>query len=430
MSHERDDLWALMQQGGARRASSSGAALSLPRVVGRGDSDVLDQVLDALAEPRDPELRPSDPYGLPVIAHHRTPLRLPGLLGHAVAGIAVAPLVVFASWVVTSLLRETPPAPVVATQEGTGTIAVSSEPSGAEIWVDGQRTGKSTPAELDGVVTEQAVEVSVRRPGFVAEPGAMSVRIPDGALLTTAHFQLKEATTFTILSDPTGARLELDGALMPGTTPFSLAPVPVGASRHLRVSHSGFVAKRLELRAKEPGAEVVQAELIPARRISIDSEPPGADVALDGEPVGMTPIEIEVPAKACFELRFERPGFAPATRSCRGAKGERLRVELRELPLRDALTKAERRRLSKASATLRWSSRSLALAKLRVARAERSLDRAAKAPHLFVGRLSKLQAKLDRAQRERERLEARVDQLRSEVDSIKHEGALRRSGLD
>lgn len=43
--------------------------------------------------------------------------------------------------------------------------------------------------------------------------------------------------------------------------------------------------------------------------VSIDSSPPGAMVFINGEEVGVTPLEVKLPRKINYEIRMEKAGF-------------------------------------------------------------------------------------------------------------------------
>lgn len=47
------------------------------------------------------------------------------------------------------------------------------------------------------------------------------------------------------------------------------------------------------------------------QKVTIDSTPPGAVVLINGEEVGVTPLEVELPRKVNHEVRIEKAGFQP-----------------------------------------------------------------------------------------------------------------------
>jgi len=96
-----------------------------------------------------------------------------------------------------------------------------------------------------------------------------------------------------VISRPIGAQVEVDGRLLPGETPLQL-PLPPGEARRVRVlldrhrPWSGTVDLL-------PGEQrVLSVELVPQRgQLDVRSNPSGAEVLLDGLPIGTTPLRLE-----------------------------------------------------------------------------------------------------------------------------------------
>ncbi|MFH1567631.1 MAG: PEGA domain-containing protein [Gemmatimonadota bacterium] len=117
----------------------------------------------------------------------------------------------------------------------TGRLAVQSEPPGAEVWLDGEPTGKRTPVLLDSLpVATHGLEL--RLPDYVSAETTCRVWLgeTDSVALTLA---LKPAT-LQLITDPPGARVYIDGVEQPAVTPGSYA---VAARRHqVRFERDGY----------------------------------------------------------------------------------------------------------------------------------------------------------------------------------------------
>ena len=132
-------------------------------------------------------------------------------------------------------------------------------------------------------------------------------------------------------SKPDGADVRVDGNTL-GVTPLE-TPLPVGVDAKIEVAKEGFVAYRSELKvpAEDAGVGVT---LVHGRTVSIDCEPFGAKVELDGEPIGTCPRELVVPAKRRFVLGAKSPGYQTWTKKMRRPRnGQAILARLKPLPL-------------------------------------------------------------------------------------------------
>ena len=113
-----------------------------------------------------------------------------------------------------------PPAP--------GDLVVTSEPPGADIMLDGEDTGQSTPhtfADLEGGVTHT---VSVSLDGWNVQPGSRTVEVPFGSKVTVPFTLSQGLGSLAVTSDPAGAAIRLDGALTGELTPFTFEDLAPG----------------------------------------------------------------------------------------------------------------------------------------------------------------------------------------------------------
>ena len=130
-------------------------------------------------------------------------------------------------------------------------------------------------------------------------------------------------------TDPPGAAVYIDGENA-GPSPVALARVRPGVHM-VRVARDGYAPAglTLEVRNGEP--------LLPLRfvmepllaKLRVRSEPAGALVRLDGQPVGTTPLESLDLATGHHEVRLERRGYAPAIQEVEGRWGQLADVSLR-----------------------------------------------------------------------------------------------------
>ncbi|HVU53255.1 MAG TPA: PEGA domain-containing protein, partial [Polyangia bacterium] len=142
----------------------------------------------------------------------------------------------------------------------------------------------------------------------------------------------------TVESTPPGARVLLDGRDMGAPTPTTLhveRPAPGQAHRlELRLpGYRAWEAKAVELR---PGDHAIyRAELeAPATRLVVTTDPPGAEVAVDGRTVGRTPLgNVTLAADGrAHALRLRRHGFLDVTEEIALADGKDVVVDRRLAP--------------------------------------------------------------------------------------------------
>ncbi len=151
-----------------------------------------------------------------------------------------------------------------------------------------------------------------------------------------------------IRTTPAGARVEVDGAAR-GETPLALRGLELG-TREVAVSRGGFTTERrrialtksrpsrsvdirLTRAAAAPPAPSTPASL--GRRpattgsLTVESRPSGAAVAIDGKPVGVTPLTIADLAPADYHVTMTLPGHQTFATTVRVVAGERARAAAR-----------------------------------------------------------------------------------------------------
>jgi hypothetical protein len=130
-----------------------------------------------------------------------------------------------------------------------GALIVTSEPSGAEISLDGASTGQRTPALLEDVAVQQPHEVLLSGPRL--RPTAVPVKPEPGRLALRVHALVGSAIgTLEVVSDPPGAAVLLDGQ------PAGLTPIAIGEIR---------LDQRHRIDLKLAGYEIDQVVVLPEK---------------------------------------------------------------------------------------------------------------------------------------------------------------------
>ena len=101
------------------------------------------------------------------------------------------------------------------------------------------------------------------------------------------------APTLEVISVPPGAHLRVDGQELAGATPTVIGEgLAVGSSHSLEVSLDGYETWSTQFVVAE-GARQRIAVLTPVRAtLRVETNPPGAEVFVDGVPYGRSPIEM------------------------------------------------------------------------------------------------------------------------------------------
>lgn len=116
----------------------------------------------------------------------------------------------------------------------TGRVFVTTQPMGAQVWLDGHLVDGTTPLVISGVSTNQSHEIRASLHGYSAAVD-YEVQI-DPHREAEVVFQLQPITfTATIESRPQGADVVISGAVV-GQTPITITEIEIGERRAVDVS--------------------------------------------------------------------------------------------------------------------------------------------------------------------------------------------------
>lgn len=219
------------------------------------------------------------PDGIPAAASPRR-ARRPRLL--AVVGALVIAAAVAVPWLVH---RRT----VVRL------VTVETTPAGAAVSLEGVSLGL-TPL-VDTPVNPKGTHLVLSKAGY--EPLAVDLRPGDRALrldLKPLLFQV------TIRTEPAGAEVFLDGKDM-GITPLVL-PVEQARSPSLSLQLTGYHPWTGVIAKENPLPDPIVLKM-QSQKATVRTQPPGAQVSLDGTQMGRSPVVIQIPAVGSHTLKAE-----------------------------------------------------------------------------------------------------------------------------
>jgi hypothetical protein len=127
------------------------------------------------------------------------------------------------------------------------------------------------------------------------------------------HARLPPAAFVDIVSEPLGAAISISGVSM-ATSPAKPA-VPAGEPQRLTLSLDGFLDATTTVGVPEGETVPWHVTLQRAGIADLDSDPPGAQVVVDGVARGRTPLQVSVAADRSHRVRLELHGLAPCDRT-------------------------------------------------------------------------------------------------------------------
>jgi len=191
-------------------------------------------------------------------------------------------------------------APLQRIEIGSVEIRADADPqvAGAPVTVDGQSQG-SVPSTVKLRAGRHLIEIA--KPGF--DPYSQWVTIEEGRTLSvmpTLHATVVAKARIVIDADVAQAEAFLDGTLR-GTTPVAIDGLPLGV-HDVEVRYKSVTPWKRSLMLSA-GTTLVKAELAASLPRSPDhgilhvtSKPPRAEVVIDGNVAGTTPLDSKLPA--------------------------------------------------------------------------------------------------------------------------------------
>jgi formylglycine-generating enzyme required for sulfatase activity len=184
-------------------------------------------------------------------------------------------------------------------------VAVSSEPTGAAIEVDGKPAGV-TPAALELDAGIRRVQIS--SPGL--RPWTSTVVVNAGVPQTLGPIALGAADArVTVRSVPSGAQVTAGGSFR-GLTPVTLDLSP-GVSHDVTVTRAGYAPWTRAVFAEAGKESALDARLAALLvDVRIQGQPSDAEVFVNGEPRGKAPVSVQLPASR-HRVEVRKEGFSP-----------------------------------------------------------------------------------------------------------------------
>lgn len=206
-----------------------------------------------------------------------------------------------------------------------GRLAFTSTPAGARVVVDGEEFGLTPLENIELAAGPHQLQVLAER----YLPWERAVEVTGREQRQTVDAQLQPGwAEISLASEPAGATVTVGGEAV------ATAPAVIEVMRgeqQLGLELAGFTpwSQTLEVIAGEP-RDLGTVALEPAAGIlSLRSEPTGANVTLDGDYQGQTPLVLELAPDRAQRINISRPGYQRYNEQLTLAAGERAERDIR-----------------------------------------------------------------------------------------------------
>ena len=187
-------------------------------------------------------------------------------------------------------------------------ITANSEPGGAELRSEGRVLG-TTPATVELLSGERVLTFS--RPGYATHREELIVVAGSAQVLPTIRLE-PAAGVLRVQTEPPGASITVDGDFRGGAP----ATVEVSPDRSHRVvvSRAGYESQERTVTLGRGAEQSLNIRLKPRLgTVRVMSRPAGAEVRVDGQAAGRTPLELQLPSTG-HELEFSLEGYVSQSR--------------------------------------------------------------------------------------------------------------------
>ncbi len=193
-----------------------------------------------------------------------------------------------------------------------GGLQITSDPAGAEVWLrtslkENSRLVGETPISLSDLPAGR-VYLELRQGDWPSIRRTVDVA---GGKEQKLDFAWKRGLV-TFQSDPPGAAVYMDGdrvGATDDTTPFQWEMPEGDYDMEARHESLGFAESMISVRSSRENEAKFSFDY---GSVSISSDPPGADVFVNGEPVGKTPLRQPVVRPGEYRYTVSKERYQPA----------------------------------------------------------------------------------------------------------------------
>lgn len=209
----------------------------------------------------------------------------------------------------TPTAQDLPPE-VPPQQTSTGTLFVNSDPSGAAISVNGTSTNLFTPATLQDLQLNQDLKITLSKPDFENYDQVVNLTSNKPQQLnSTLKKSVATSGEIIVNSSPAGASIFLNGISTGRTTPATLSNLALQQEYTVEVQMKGFTSWKQNVRLTSPTAENLNAPLKPETPAATQQ----ASSSAESQPVAKkTPPPVKQPVEKLIVPPVEKTPPPPA----------------------------------------------------------------------------------------------------------------------
>jgi len=198
-----------------------------------------------------------------------------------------------------------------------GSISISSNPSGSNVYLDSSFKG-TTPLTIPNVPIGLHT-IKLTKSGY--NDISKTVTVSSGQTTTVSESLNSRSGSIKVTSNPSGANIYLDGTFK-GTTETTLSNVPIG-SHVIKITKSGYndISKSVTVSSEKTNTITVSLNSLTGS-ITISSNPSGAEIFLDGTYRGITPKIISDVPVGKHIIVLSKPGYETASSEITVSSGQ------------------------------------------------------------------------------------------------------------
>lgn len=198
-----------------------------------------------------------------------------------------------------------------------GMVTITSEPSDADVYINGQMVGKTL---FVGELMPGQYNLSLQKKLYHTHVSTFEVK--EEQSLSVPTIQLKPKFAYiAVTTNPSDAKIYLDNKSL-GNAPIQRQQIESG-THSLRIEKALYHTQEHRINLQDGDDEALKYDLQPAfGTLNINSDPSGADVYIDGTKVGTTPYTNPTIASGQYTVKVTKDKWYPAEETIEVNDGE------------------------------------------------------------------------------------------------------------